>query len=76
MNSDWILAIIAIAAIVSPILVAMTNNRHAERIQDAKLKFEYDTKSLSFEEELRSKRIDSLTFFIACLLYTSDAADD
>ncbi|EPC43067.1 hypothetical protein [Lacticaseibacillus paracasei] len=63
MNSDEILAIIALAAIASPVLVAVFNNKHQERMQQEKLKFEFQTKQAEIEQRQRDNDINNLTRF-------------
>jgi|GEM_PF-4167314 len=65
--SNWVLAIIAIAAIVSPVFVTMTNNRHAERLNDANNRFKHDQQVMSYEARTREQRVELLASFTGAI---------
>lgn len=63
MNSSWILPTIAVASILSPVIVSISTNIFNERMAQAKM--DYDFKKLTYQQEssLRQHRIELLGIF-------------
>lgn len=66
-DSSWVLAIIALSAIISPAVVAIFNNRHAENLKEIELLYERNKLNVQHVEKVVKDRVTLLTGFASSL---------
>lgn len=65
MNANIILAIISVAAVVSPVAVAALNNHHIDKVEREKNNYQLEKERFSYLRKVHDDQVDDFTSFIA-----------